>query len=145
MSIGGGLQRNEDGRLYWSGGRDYRTPADNEAVMRWWAGELRPTCNERVFANYSSAPCNNMPKHDPDAQGRPTKCGKHCEAAVAKRKAKADARYAEQKAKWARQREQDDLRREAIDIVRRIAAGHNDPRGVSSEWVEKAALAGMGK
>lgn len=144
MAIGGGLQRTKDGRLYWSGGRHYTPPKDNEALLTWWAGELRPGCNAEVHDTWTSGPCGNTPKHDPDAQGRPTKCGTHCEAAVAKRKAKADARYAAQKAKWARQREQDALRREMLNVILRIAAGHNDPRGLASDWVERAEAAGMG-
>jgi len=141
--IGEGLKRRKDGWLVWSGGRHYREPEDGEAILTWWGGELRPGCNACVQGDWTSGPCGKKPKHDPDAKGRPTRCGMHSAEAIARRKAKSEARYQAQRAKWDRAREQDRLRREALQIVRRIAEGHNDPRGIASEWFERARAAGI--
>lgn len=50
-----------------------------------------------------------------------------------KRKAKYDA----WKAKWDGQSRQRDLRDAALDAIRQIAAGHNDPRALALETLKK--------
>ena len=131
--IGGGLVRDEDGILAWRGGRDYKAPA--EQVKTWWAGVLRPGCNERMFENYSSHPCGKTPKHDPDAQGRPTKCGTHCQSAKDARKAKADAKMKALQDKWERHRAITAAVSAIEPALRKIAAGHNDPRTLAQEVI----------
>jgi hypothetical protein len=132
-----GLKRNEDGRLFWSGGRHYSAPADDEAILTWWAGELRPGCNAEVQHNWSSHPCGKSAKHDPDAHGRPTKCGVHSAKAVARRKAKVEEKQAEQMRKWKRADTMRKINSEAPKIIRAIADGHNDPRALAADWVRR--------
>lgn len=64
-------------------------------------------------------------------------CKQHDPAAVAARNAARDAAY---KAKWSA----DDLRRQkaeagakALDALRQIAAGHNDPRSLAQELLDQ--------
>ena len=129
--MGQGLVRDHDGLLVWHGGRHYADPG--EAVKTWWAGKTRIGCAESVFANWSSSPCGNVPKHDPDANGNPTRCGVHCASAKAKRKAASDARYEAHKAKWTNQRALAEAERGLEASLRRIAEGHNDPRSLAQE------------
>lgn len=135
------LKRDDDGWLIWQGDRHYKEP--NEAIKTWWAGELRPGCNARVYGHWSSAPCGKTPKHDPDAQGRPTKCGIHCAAAVERRKAKQSARDKERRDKFKARQERAKVSGELTEIVMRIAAGHNDPRSLCADWVDRAKRVGL--
>lgn len=133
MTIGKGLVRDGDGILAWQGGRHYSDPG--EAVKTWWRGELRIGCAEEIFQNWSSHPCGKTPKHDPDANGRPTKCGTHSASAKAKREAASHARWKEAKAKALRQDAIGKARAEVEPALRRIAEGHNDPRGLAQEVI----------
>lgn len=67
-------------------------------------------------------------------------CGQHDPVAVAEkdaaRKAKYDAQWAAREAKWARQRAGE----AALDIVRQVAKGHNDPRTICLDFLTKHGL-----
>ena len=105
--------------------------------MTWHAGELRSGCTDNVMSSFHSAPCGNAAKHDPDINGNPTKCGHHSAAAKARKKAKRDERDRAERAKWALR---DALWRwngERDDIIRKIAEGHNDPRGLCLDWLAR--------
>jgi hypothetical protein len=126
-----GLVRDNEGVLVWHGGRHYADPG--EAVKRFCAGKQILTCAERVYREYSSSPCECSAKHDPDANGRFTRCGKHSAAAKAKRKATEQARLEATRMKW---KLQDDLSKANGMIepaLRQIAEGHNDPRTLAQE------------
>lgn len=119
-----GFTRGADGILEWHGGRDYDDPG--EAIKTWRAGELRLGCNQLVYGEHSFSPCGKPPKHDPDANGRMTKCGAHCAASTARREA-------------------DFLRKQALrdavaglePALRQIADGHNDPRALAQEVIAR--------
>lgn len=139
-AIPAGFTRNGNGILEQNGFRgfgriEYKTPS--EATLTYYAGKLRFGCNEEVHDNYSSHPCGVSAKHDPDARGNPTKCGRHSAAGIAKKKARQD----EQDAKWLRdfnlKMARDEHRAELRKIVERIAAGHNDPRGLCQDWISR--------
>ncbi len=123
--------RDDDGVLGWHGGPHYSDPG--EAIKTWWVGELRLGCAESVFGNYSSSPCGCIPKHDPDVNGRFTRCGKHSTAAKAKRKAAQEKRDQA----WRRKMDlQNELHKATIAVepaLRQIADGHNDPRTLAQE------------
>ena len=131
--IGKGLVRGADGVLEWHGGRRYEDPG--EAVKTWWAGELRLGCNFRAFRNYSSFPCGKTPRHDPDANGRMTRCGVHCAAATDRRKAK----QAERLEAWSAALDREVAVSSAVaalePALRRIAEGHNNPRDFAAEVI----------
>lgn len=127
--------RDEDGVLVVGPGRHYEEP--EEAVKTWWAGELRLGCNARVVGDWSSGPCGKKPKHDPDKNGRPTKCGIHCKTAVEKRRAKSKAKLDASMAHIKRQNAIWRLNRELPEIIRAIADGHNDPRSLCTDWLHR--------
>lgn len=125
--------RTEEGVLIVPSGRHYSDPG--EALVRWWAGKLVPTCTHSVYANYCTSPCTKKPKHDPDANGRMTKCGTHCQAAKDKRAAKAVEREAAWRLKFKRDVA---IRKSTGDLepaLRKIAEGHNDARGLAQEII----------
>lgn len=130
-----GFARTEDGCLLFKRGRSYTDPG--EAVVRWWDGKLVPTCSERVFRSWHSTHCDKPPKYDPDANGRPTKCGLHCAAAKHKREAKLDARRAKWDAQWKAKSALDKAQGEIEPALKRIAEGHNDPRSLAQEVLQK--------
>jgi len=91
-------------------------------------------CGQRMFRDWSAHQCGNKAKYDViEEHGKPTRCGVHCKA--------ADKRRREQAAK--RKREDDERRRRpltyraareaALEAIRKIAAGHNDPRALAME------------
>ena len=132
-------KRNADGVLEVNpiglGRLNYEDPG--EALLTWWAGELRFGCAHGVFRNYSSGPCGNAAKYDPDHNGNMTKCGHHSRDALERKKAKQDARYAE----YRRKAEHDAAVRkhglEREEIIQKIANGHNDPRGLCQDWLDR--------
>lgn len=90
---------------------------------------------------WSADQCPNKAKHDPDADGNPTKCGIHCHAGTVARKARVKAKNAEKdaanEAEASRRRTAYLLQRELESIVREIAAGHNDPAELCRDWVAR--------
>ncbi len=68
-------------------------------------------------------------------------CGTHDPVKVAARRAKRDAahkdKFAEENARWAEQRRKRDLGEAAILALEQIAAGHNDPRQLAHETLER--------
>jgi hypothetical protein len=129
--IGKGLVRGADGVLEWHGGRHYKEPA--EAVKTWQAGELRLGCAAYVYGNWTSRPCGKTPKHDPDAHGRPTKCGRHCKAALDRREAKKHETFERFRRKNNAERSLYDATAALELALRKIAEGHNDPRALAQE------------
>ena len=126
-------QRTEEGVLIVPSGRHYSDPG--EALVRWWAGKLVPTCTESIYRNWSSGPCQRAPRHDPDANGRMTKCAIHCQATKDKRAAKAVEREAAWRLKFKRDVA---IRKSTADLepaLRKIADGHNDARGLAQEII----------
>lgn len=109
--------------------------------MKYEAPKMRaPRCTyDRVSSpgTYSYSRCWNPAKHDPDEDGNPTRCGIHSAAAKARRKAKSDAQYEKHRQESLRRSTLANLRAEAMTIVRQIAEGHNDPRGLAGDWVSR--------
>ena len=136
-----GYKRGEDGILRPKGGFSSERPAEaNEAVMFDDGYGRRIGCSARVTPKGSSwhdHACGKVAKHDPDHNGNPTRCGVHSAAANARRKAKADAAYEAYRQKAAKTAKSRDLAREAQEIVKVIAGGHNDPRHICQEWLSK--------
>lgn len=116
---------------------------ERKAKIMWWAGEQYFGCTEGVYrtGDYRSSTCGKKAKYDPDAEGNPSKCGVHREEAVAARRAKSAARLEAKMQEWRdksnAQKRAAELRGEAEDIIRKIAAGHNDPRSLAVEWVKR--------
>lgn len=130
-----GWKRDTDGVLYWAGGGAvYKMP--DEAIKTWWAGKLKPSCNESVFSMYYSSACGKTPKFDPDKNGRPTKCGHHSAAAKARKKAKQEAADARWRAERAKQDAIYAATKALEPALRRIAEGHNDPRTFATEVLD---------
>lgn len=132
-----GWRRREDGILEptpdW---HHYSDPG--EAVMGWNVGNRTLVCTKAIYGGRGSVHmCGKPAKHDPDHNGHPTKCGVHSAAAKARREAKQTERYAAERAESRRQADQNALRREAVDIVRAIANGHNDPRTLCLDWCRR--------
>lgn len=94
-----------------------------------------PGCSERVFGTFQSYPCGATPKHDPDANGRLTKCGRHCAAAKQRKQDKQDAATALRRAKWDLFDAINSAERKVEPALRQIAAGHNDPRSLAQEVI----------
>ena len=91
-------------------------------------------CTARFYDNWGSHRCRNKAKHD-TINGVATRCGIHSSAAVEKRKAKRQ----ESEAKWRREFDEKNqiqkAREAAIDAIKQIAAGHNNPRELANEVV----------
>lgn len=132
-----GFKRDKDGVLIWVSGMGVSYKDPGEAVRFYDGGNLKPGCNARLFGLLSSHGCRKTPKHDPDANGRPTKCGNHCKAALERREAKKDATTARWKRQWAADHAVSDAERAIEATLRAIAAGHNDPRAAATEVIEK--------
>lgn len=135
-----GWVRRKDGILEQQPGFLGHRARHDEAVLGWWKGERRLCCTETVWsrdirAHYSM--CGKTPKYDPDQNGNPTKCGIHSKEAKAKRQAKSDAKIEQWRAEMDAKRLRSELNKEALEIVRQIAEGHNDPRGLCSDWVRR--------
>jgi hypothetical protein len=105
--------------------------------------ERRPgTCCASVGSGFSSSQCGNRSKVEREVchHGKTVTlpyCGTHDPVAVAAKKAARDAKW---RANWvADQKRADDLRAErllkdaALEAIRKIAAGHNDPRALALE------------
>ena len=136
MATPEGFERDKDGILIQKPMgfmRHYRDPG--EAIKTWRAGELRLGCNEQMFANHCGYPCGKKPTHDPDANGNFTKCGIHCKAAKEKREAKSRANYAAWKNNLDRNWAISDATKALEPALRKIAAGHNDARGLAEEVI----------
>ena len=133
MKPGSGLKRGEDGILVWNGGRHYTDPG--EAVKTWNGGVLRIGCNERVSSGFSSYPCGCTPKHDPDANGNLTKCGRHSAAAKAKKAAKEQAARDLWRAKFKASNAVRDAASALEPALRQIAKGYNNPRALAQEII----------
>lgn len=69
-----------------------------------------------------------------------TKCGTHCDAAKAKRKAKSEASYQAYSAEMDRKIAISKMKQEAESIISQIAHGHNDPRAICADWVQRMEL-----
>ena len=139
-----GFVRGPDGILEWHGGmgrHSYNDP--KEAVKTYDKGKLRLGCGARVFSTFSSHPCGNTPKHDPDANGNPTRCGLHSAAAIVRKEAKKDATMARWKRQWNAADALHAAQKGLEEALEKIVAGHNDPRSLASETLEalKAARA----
>ena len=113
----------------------YKDPG--EAILTWYAGERRFGCAHSVFKNYRSEPCGNKAKHDPDHNGNPTKCGHHSQAALARKAQKQAYRDAARKAQWDFEKAVRNHNFERDEIIRKIAKGHNDPRGLCQDWLDR--------
>jgi hypothetical protein len=126
------LKRDSDGVLmYRPGGRYYEEPQEAIKIRR--AGELRLGCNAQMYDNFSSWPCSKTPKYDPDANGRPTKCGTHCAEANRKRQEKRAASNAAYMAKIEKTGAIRSAEKALEYALRQIASGHNDPRGLAQD------------
>ena len=108
-----------------------------------WFSEQRPDFERCCVSVYPSgrggAPhqCSNTAKFDPDWTGKPTRCNAHSRARRAGKAAAKAKRWADQEAKWARDALDRRLADEAEAIIRHIAAGHNDPRSLCLDWVNR--------
>jgi hypothetical protein len=129
-----GFVRGEDGILEWHGSARYSDP--KEAVKTWWRDKMRLGCTEPLSGpGYYGGPCGNTAKHDPDANGRPTKCGVHSAAAVEKRKEKQDATMRKWRAQWGAADRLRDAQLGLEAALHKIADGDNDPRTTAREAI----------
>jgi hypothetical protein len=115
--------------------KSYKDPG--EAVMTWWNGKKKFGCAHSVFENYRTHPCGKTAKYDPDQNGNPTKCGHHSQAALDRKEAKRKAREDAWRAEWAHKDAVRKHNAERDDIIRKIAGGHNDPRGLCQDWLDR--------
>jgi hypothetical protein len=94
-------------------------------------------CAESVFGDYTSHQCQNKAKFDPDESGNPTTCGVHSEARVAAKKTKRDAEYELCLKGLERNAAEGNFAKESCYAIRLIADGHNDPRALANEILDK--------
>ena len=91
-------------------------------------------CTAKVSGSWRSRVCGKKAKHD-IVNGVATRCGIHSLAAAKKREAKRQ----EAEAKWRREFDEKiqirNARKAAIDAIKQIAAGHNNPRELANEVV----------
>lgn len=90
-----------------------------KARIAWWNGEKFWGCTADVWHQGHVTPfrCSRRASHDPDADGNPTTCGVHCEAAKERRKAKSDASYAAYRSKMDWERRGRDLVADRLLII----------------------------
>ena len=112
---------------------------DRKAHLGWWNGARFWRCTARVYrtGEYRSAQCSNKATKDPDAEGKPTKCGTHSDEATARRDKKSKERLEKAMLNYRQRDERQKLEREAPAIIRQIAEGHNDPRSLCAAWLAK--------
>lgn len=98
----------------------------------------KPRCACKTWGHMTYTQCDSVGKVKL-ADGS-TWCGTHAPAAVAARKARAQARSAARQAKWDARRASDAERQkrerafpEFLEALRKIAAGHNDPCALARE------------
>lgn len=130
-----GFKRDEDGILHYVGGIGARFSDRGEACKMGG----RFVCTTTVYStgSFFGHCCDKSPKHDPDHNGNPTKCGIHSDAAKAKRKAKSDEKYRQWQEKSKRRAQIVRLQAEQGEIIEQIAAGHNDPRSLCQDWLDR--------
>lgn len=134
------LIRGDDGFLRRANGFTEPYSEPNEAIIGRVKGVDVFVCTERKSAGYfGSSPCGNKAKHDPDHNGNPTKCGHHSAAAKQRKKDKADERHRKWQEKWSRDSAVRALNVQRDEIIQKIAAGHNDPRGLCQDWLDAMA------
>lgn len=134
-----GFVRLSSGILTWRPGFPskvtYKTP--DEAIVMPWAGKYVLRCNEKVFKDWSSGPCQNKAKYDPDENGNPTKCGHHRAEAKTRKKLQQEERDRKRMAALDYKIAKGKLTAELTQIVKAIAEGHNDARGLCLDWVNR--------
>ena len=91
-------------------------------------------CTAKVSGSWRSRVCGKKAKHD-IVNGVATRCGIHSLEAKEKREAKRQ----EASEKWRRELYEEiqvqKARKAAIDAIKQIAAGHNNPMGLANEVV----------
>lgn len=115
--------------------RPYGDPG--EALNIQSGGKFSLGCTHKRFENYSSFPCGKTPKHDPDSNGHPKKCGHHSAASAKRKKDKADAKMQEWRDRNARNADIRAVKAEMLPLIKSIAEGHNDPRTACREWLDR--------
>lgn len=95
-------------------------------------------CGSIQSDTYRRVPCSRTGSIERDGKFY---CATHDPVAVQARRdksrAKWEADYAAKQANWARQKIEEQFKAAAIEAIRRIADGHNDPRGLASEIIER--------
>lgn len=97
-------------------------------------------CRAAVYGDWSSSQCGNKAKYfrEVEYKGEITTlgyCGIHDPPRVAKKKAERAAAWEEKMEAWQRKGDLQKAKAEALELVMRIAAGHNDPRGACLEFL----------
>lgn len=135
-----GLRRGPDGVIERIDGilcRSYENPG--EAVIQWCGRGVKEFgCNHSTHL-YSggTGPCGKPAKHDPDHRGNLTKCGHHSNAAMEKKAAKRKAKSEAWMSRYDLEHQKRQMESESLEILRKIAAGHNDPRSVAQEFINR--------
>lgn len=94
-------------------------------------------CGQNLFGNWSAYQCGNKAKYDIIlSHGRPTRCGVHSKAANARREAKAVAEKQRRDLTQKKYEAYREFNTQAAVAIRKIAKGHNDPRGLALEILE---------
>lgn len=106
-------------------------------IMRDGHGELCCTASVWRKGDYHSSVCARRAKYDHTINGNATRCGIHSAAKVAERKRKSDERYAVYKQKQDIVRTLRSVQQDAHTVLLKIAEGHNDPRTIAQEWVQR--------
>lgn len=112
-----------------------------KASQGWWDGKRFWQCTEHVHSGERSDirghRCGRRATKDQDDDGNPTKCALHSLEGKAKKAAERQAKHEAWKMSWEREWAAKALAKEALEIVRQVAEGHNDPRALCSDWVER--------
>lgn len=136
-----GWERAEDGVLLWYGGAGSRYADPGEAMRFVGQRGEHFRCTERRIGGWRVTCCGAVAKHDPDAQGNPTKCGIHSAAAKAKREAKK-AESVERM--WAVMQANERVSKAEAAVfkaLKDVADGHNNPRRLARETLTELAAA----
>lgn len=80
--------------------------------------------------------CGKHAHYDEDHTGKPTRCLAHSRAKQAEKRAKEEARMEADKRAFRLRGVKAKAGPEAWTLIRKIAEGHNDPRGAAREFME---------
>lgn len=97
-------------------------------------------CGKRMFADWHAYQCGNPAKHDPNDEGMPTRCGVHSAASIKKRQDRENAKAAIKNAEREKRRVARLLDKAEIKALLSISKGHNDPRTLATETLNKLGL-----
>ena len=112
---------------------EWKISSHHRAAYGAWAGNekgRRPDpdrCAEEVHGDYLFHQCNRKRGYGPEQAF----CKQHSPEAKQAREDARKAKHDAEMSKWRKERAESDAKDRALDLIKQIAAGHNDPRGAA--------------